>query len=149
MKPEIIAPNAVKRILCLANSRKLSGRCIAGREIVGGKPGVWIRPVSNREHQEVSWEERQFEDGTNPSVLDVIQVPLIEARPHLFQQENWLLDARFYWAKSDRLDWDALQPFVEAAEPLWLNQNNSYTDAGAKTKIRFRPIRLTPWIFSR
>jgi len=44
----------VKRIVCLANSRKLQGRCIAGREIVQGKPGAWIRPVSAREHEEVS-----------------------------------------------------------------------------------------------
>src|ERR1051325_10735512 len=105
MKPEITAPNEVKRILCLANSRKLSGRCIAGREIVNKQPGAWIRPVSAREHQEVSWEERHYEDGSDPSVLDVMAVPLVKARPHLFQQENWLLDPNFYWRKAGRMDW--------------------------------------------
>ena len=74
-----------KRILCLANSRKLSGRCVAGREIVNGMAAAWVRPVSNREHQEVSEYERQYEDGTDTSVLDIVDVPLIEPRPHLYQ----------------------------------------------------------------
>jgi len=44
----------VKRLVCLANSRKLSGRCVAGRELSGGRPIGWVRPVSARENEEVS-----------------------------------------------------------------------------------------------
>ena len=44
----------VKRIVCLANSRKLGGRCIAGKELLAdGVSGSWIRPVSHREFEEV------------------------------------------------------------------------------------------------
>jgi hypothetical protein len=50
----------VKRILCLANSRKLSGRCLAGKEFGGNDIGTWIRPVGAREHGEVSEYERQY-----------------------------------------------------------------------------------------
>ena len=131
--PENQQPNEVKRILCLANSRKLSGRCIAGREIVNNQPGAWIRPVSNREHQEVSWEERHYQDGSDPSVLDVIDVPLVEARPHLFQQENWLVDPKFYWQRTGRLDWAGLQPFVEAVGPLWVN--GQHTGRGLNDRV--------------
>ena len=45
----------LKRIVCLANSRKLTGRCIAGREWSEEQGiGSWVRLVSARENQEVS-----------------------------------------------------------------------------------------------
>lgn len=118
-------PNAVKRILCLANSRKPGGRCIAGREIVGNQAGAWIRPVSAGEHQAVSEQERHYEDGSDPSVLDVIDAALVEARPHHYQQENWLLDPNFYWCKAGRRDWAGLQGFLDPAGPLWVNHQSS------------------------
>ncbi len=47
------------QMVCLANSRKLMGRCIAGKQRQAGKAaGRWIRPVSQRENQEVSEYER-------------------------------------------------------------------------------------------
>lgn len=119
-------PNEMKHIVCLASSRKLSGRCIAGREIIGKAPGPWIRPVSDREHQEVSEHERQYQDGSDPSVLDIIGVRLIRAQPHLFQQENWILDPKFYWEKRGRCDWIHLQSFVEAPGALWVNHESSH-----------------------
>jgi len=124
--PESPQPNEVKRILCLANSRKLGGRCIAGREIVNNQPGAWIRPVSDRLHQEVSWEERHYEDGSDPRVLDMLQVPLIEPRPHQFQQENWLLNPNFSWQRTGHMDWAGLQAFVELDGALWINGHSTY-----------------------
>jgi hypothetical protein len=75
----------VKRIVCLANSRKLNGRCLAGKEFGGTGVGAWVRPVGAREHGEVSEYERQYEDGSDPRVLDVIDVPLIGPQPKDFQ----------------------------------------------------------------
>jgi hypothetical protein len=115
-----------KRIVCLANSRKLNGRCIAGRELVSGEPGEWIRPVSNREHEEVSEYERQYEDGSDPRVLDVIDVPVLRSAGHTYQRENWLLDPDYYWRKTDEISWAELGPLVSPPGPLWVDGDSTY-----------------------
>ena len=84
--------SVTKRIVCLANSRKLHGRCIAGAELAGSEPTGWLRPVSVREHQEVCEYERQYEDGSDPELLDIIDIPLLRAQPRNYQRENWLPD---------------------------------------------------------
>ena len=118
----------VKRIVCLANSRKLYGRCVAGREWLDGRPGRWIRPVSAREHQEVSEYERQYEDGSDPRVLDIIDVPLLQPSPGpaTFQSENWLLDPEYYWEKVGRLSWSDLPLLADPVSPLWLEGHGTY-----------------------
>jgi len=116
----------VKRIVCLANSRKVGGRCIAGREWTGSQVGAWIRPVSSRPHEEVSEEERQYEDGSDPKVLDLVDIPLIAARPRAWQQENWLLDPMAYWARRGRVGWQDLAAFADAPAVLWLNGFSTY-----------------------
>jgi hypothetical protein len=120
-------PNYSKTILCLANSRKISGRCIAGREIIDGKFGPWVRPVSAREHGELSEDDRRFENGSYPRVLDFVQIPMIEARPNTFQTENHLIDPNYYWTHKGRAAWDLARTAAEMAKrPLWSNQSSSY-----------------------
>jgi hypothetical protein len=116
----------IKRIVCLANSRKMSGRCIAGKELLSdGRPGGWIRPVSDRENEEVSEYERQYEDGSDPRVLDVIDVPVLDARPKNYQRENWLLNPDYYWEKIRRVAPNELVPFTDLTEPLWIDGHSS------------------------
>ena len=117
---------SVKRIVCLANSRKLHGRCVAGREWTDGRAGQWVRPVSDREHQEVSEYERQYEDGSDPRVLDIIDVPVLDAKPEKYQTENWLLDPEYYWEKVGRLSWFDLPVLVDPVAPLWLDGHSTY-----------------------
>jgi len=110
-----------KRIVYLANSRKMQGRCVAGRELNAGVIGAWIRPVSDRPAEEVSEYERQYQDGSDPRVLDIVEVPLIEARPKDYQQENWLLDPKLYWAKRGMLGWEDVSSLEDRRGPLWIN----------------------------
>jgi hypothetical protein len=116
----------VKRIVCLANSRKVGGRCVAGRERTGSQVGAWIRPVSGRPHEEVSEEERQYADGSDPKVLDVVDIPLIAARPRTWQQENWLLDPNAYWVRRGRVGWQDLAALADAPAQLWRNGFSTY-----------------------
>lgn len=126
-------PNHVKTILCLANSRKVSGRCIAGKETTNGKLGAWIRPVSERPNGEISEEERRFENGSDPKVLDVIEIPIVGTHAHLFQKENHLIDRRFYWSFNRRASWQEVFDAVEV-QPLWQKSNSSYN--GINDRIR-------------
>ncbi len=116
----------IKQIVCLANSRKLNGRCIAGKEMKRGEAGGWIRPVSARENEEVSEYERQYKDGSDPRVLDIINIPLLEPRPKGYQQENWLLDPTSYWEKADRVTWSGLIRLTDPIGPLWINGHKTY-----------------------
>lgn len=79
---------SVVDIICLANSRKLRGRCIAGlRTDANG----WIRPVApSNDGTLYSWHYK-LSDGTDPQVLDVLRVDLSSSRPKPHQPENWLI----------------------------------------------------------
>ena len=127
----------VKRIVCLANSRKLHGRCIAGREWCGARAGRWVRPVSERVGQEVSEYERQYEDGSDPQVLDIVDVPVLEARPTGWQTENWLLDPEYYWEKAGRLSWFDLPALADPVASLWIDGHHTYK--GRNDKIPLEP----------
>lgn len=128
--------SAVKRIVCLANSRKLSGRCLAGREWVGGKAaGLWIRPVSARPSQEVSEYERQYEDGSDPKVLDIVGVSVLAQTPDKWQTENWTLDAERYWKKLGRFSWFDLPRLLDPPEPLWIDGHSTYNGANDKVPM--------------
>ena len=128
-----------KEIVCLANSRKLLGRCIAGREWSGtGNAGDWIRPVSKRNNQEVSEYERQYEDGSDPRLLDVIDVPVLRACPENWQTENWLLDPEYYWRRSGKYSRFDLVALADPVKPLWIDGHSTYN--GRNDKV---PLELT------
>lgn len=108
-----------KLIVCLANSRKHLGRCIAGIELETLGPSGWIRPVSSRAGSEVSEAERQYEDGSDPQVLDVLSVPLVAKVGAGYQSENWLLDPDQYWVREGSLTWEELGALEDEPAALW------------------------------
>ena len=133
----------VKRILCLANSRKGGDRCIAGREILSdGRPGPWVRPVSSRANDAVSEYERQYQDGSEPRLLDVVDVPVIKAHPSEYQSENWLLDPGRRWERIHGVAHADLARFADREASLWVSGHSSYE--GENDRIPFSiAIRLS------
>lgn len=117
-----------KTIVCLANSRKTAGRCVAGIEIDGRRKfGKWIRPVSARDTQEVSEDERRYENGADPQLLDIVKVPFQKKVPHVHQTENHLIDDRYYWEKTGIITWDELRNAAqEEGDSLWGTGDSSY-----------------------
>ena len=112
----------VKRIVCLANSRKPHGSCVAGKELsMDGKAGLWVRPVSSRESAEVSLKEQQYSDRSTPQLLDVMGIRLLHAQPSYHQKENWILDSQRRWTKVGRFSWADLPELCDTPLRLWVN----------------------------
>lgn len=116
----------VKTIACLANSRKTSGRCIAGKDYVDGHFGDWIRPVSSRPEEEISEEDRRYETGGYANLLHIISVPMSRHVPWGCQNENHLINDGYYWSQQGTVPWDSLARAVDAPACLWINGNSSY-----------------------
>ncbi|MCS6952008.1 MAG: hypothetical protein NZM33_04040 [Bryobacteraceae bacterium] len=114
-----------KRILCLANSRKMQGRCVAGKELINDRPGSWIRPVSARTTGELSFTEICYAGGGEPQVLDIIDVPLLQHCPKHYQQENWLVDPTQRWTMVERFPVERLAELVDPPAPLWIDGYSS------------------------
>lgn len=111
----------VMRIVCLANSRKPGGRCVAGKRLSEEDRGHWVRPVSCRTQDSVSWEERKLPGECEPALLDVLDVPVLEAKALRHQPENWLLDASVPWSRVGRLAWEDLPGLADDPDTLWAN----------------------------
>ncbi len=124
-----------KRVVCLANSRKLSGRCVAGKELSKKELGQWVRPVSERPFQEVSEHERHYQDGSDPRVLDVVDVPIKEHRPKSFQTENWLLDPHLYWVRVGQTRWKDLHALADEPPSLWKNGSSTYSGLNDRVSL--------------
>jgi hypothetical protein len=110
-----------------------SGRSIVGREVFEDGYGGWIRPVSARHSKELSREERQYENGDEPQVLDVIEIPLIAAVPSVHHTENHLIDPAYYWTKKGALAWVCLAGLVDTPSSLW--RNGDSTEHGVNDRV--------------
>jgi len=120
-----------KTVLCLAMATRQHasgvGRCVAGRELNRSRvPGAWIRPVSARESEEISFQERYYGDGVTAELLDVIHIPFVEPRPRTYQTENHLIDDQCCWSKIGQGTWTDVQAALDTVDgPLWRNYSNS------------------------
>jgi len=65
-------------ILCLANSNKMRGTCIAGLRVDGGG---WIRPVARTTHGELYPVHYILDHGSCPQLFDLLRIHLTDPSP--------------------------------------------------------------------
>lgn len=116
-------PVFYERIVCLANSRKKSGRCIAGKRITNK---TWCRVISGRPSHEISPPELRYSSGKLADIFDVIEIPCLEKSPSGHQQENVLIDTNFMWRKIRRSSWNEIYYLVDRNADLWEDGHSSY-----------------------
>ena len=117
----------VKRIVCLANSYKTGGLCIAGREMVQNGVGGWIRPVTGMERGVLNYERFcSNSNGRDPRLLDLIAIEFLVPQPHPYQTENHRIDPCKRWVHRGHVRWQQLVDAVERPTgPLWANDDSS------------------------
>ena len=91
--------------------------------------------MSARENREVSEYERQYEDGSDPRVLDIIAIPLRQPQPEGYQSENWLLDGEFYWRKTGTYSILELPIFLDLETDLWLDGFSTFNGINDKIPL--------------
>ena len=140
-----------KTIVCLAKSVKHGGYCIAGKEVDNGE---WVRPVSDREDEEIRPEDCACGSDIKPGLFNIISLPLLEPRPSSYQRENHLIDSEHHWKKLGTMAWDDLKELVDNPRgPLWSNSNSSYygtndrvseadTSEFDSSLVLIRPVKL-------
>ncbi|MDE0193758.1 MAG: hypothetical protein OXQ90_20600 [Gammaproteobacteria bacterium] len=76
--------------------------------------------------------ERQYEDGSDPRVLDIVDVPVLDAAPKGYQSENWLLDSRYYWSKAGAFSPFELERLLDPPGRLWINGHHTFNGSNDK-----------------
>ena len=80
--------SSVRRIICLANSKKEGERCIAGIDIDKGK---WVRPVCDYLYPKDGRVPKSIclVNGKEPELLDILEIPLADTGNNFdFESEN-------------------------------------------------------------
>lgn len=150
-------------IICLANSRKHGGRCVAGLRTDGSG---WLRPVGKLPDGTLYPPDYTLDDGSEAGILDVISLGVKGHRPAPHQPENWVTDgttwklvSRPMDAKlvpclknrvssepeliqsfSDRIAWDDLQsrPASASLELIAPQKLDAYSQMSYRGKLQVR-----------
>lgn len=124
-----------KTIVCLANSFRPGGSCVAGVEYNNGAFGDWIRPVSNRVDQAINIDEKTYANGTQVALLDVIEITFEAHNPEQHQTENWVISSGVRWRKVGQLSQAQAQDAVAPPNrALWGPAGSTYN--GRKDELK-------------
>jgi hypothetical protein len=107
------------QIICLANSFKRGGRCIAGIDLATKK---WIRPIGDGHEGAIGGE--RIIDGAEPELLDILYIPIGPlAIDHGCQPENVVLEAG-KWSKVGKMSKQEVLKYVENLNGFLLHNHS-------------------------
>lgn len=115
------------RFVCLANSNKEGGRCVAGIELdaknnpvfTDGNRPKWIRPVTNSLHGEVP-----VKQVSTLKLLDIAEVDVTELKPVAYQSEN-VYFYKYSIRKVGVFDRSGLQSLCEEKDRIFVNRGKA------------------------
>lgn len=128
------------RIICLANSYKHGGRCIAG---IDRDTGKWIRPVPNTKSKAITLDMRLI-DRKEPQMLDILEIALEDSGPDEgCQPENRLLKTG-KWKKVGRVTAQDLLQYCEDDSVILHNHQEYVSPEFFSTlpKSKWRSLQL-------
>ena len=147
-------------MLCLANSRKRGGRCVAGIDL---KTGRWIRPVSARHegslsenHYLIGYGETEEDSlvpvGYNPqwaAPFDLIRLAVRQPYPLPHHPEDWLLDERKFSIPEKRQYWELIsrgmkEAYISLLKAEVEKSGTGLILGGQETKIPYAQFSHTP-----
>lgn len=132
-KPETI------EMLCLASSRKMQGRCLAGLRTDGQG---WVRPVTAGADGTLHLADYRLSDGTEPRVLDTLKIGVSRPTPEPHQPENHQI-SRTPWQLLSRPDPNTVPYTVQALVSVSIVKGplllGSFGD-----KCDYGPLKLRP-----
>jgi hypothetical protein len=135
-------------LVCLANSKKLGARCIAGKEWSTPEHS-WIRPVSDVEHGAVPESACQLR-GTSPQrglrPLDIVRVEL-QGMPSPQEHPEDRLLGPSAWVHVGTIDPDQLSSFVDSPDTIIpMDPDASRTDHLGSAYVLAHPLRRSLWL---
>ena len=99
-------------MLCMANSRKPGGRCIAG--LLDDR--TWIRPVPTPEGGAVAASQCKLSEGRQVQQLDVVRLDIEQQVPLPHQPENRLMSKNQPWLLLRTQSADKIASFLKNCE---------------------------------
>jgi hypothetical protein len=126
-----------KTIVCLANSYKHGGRCIAGIDI---DDGAWIRLRGKADDGALCACEYALDDGTEPRLLDMIEVELYYALRSRSHPEDWQI-APTPWHLVGRADATAQWAEMTARKTKATGILRDHRDRAAAWELNYKPLK--------
>ena len=126
-----------KTIVCLANSYKHGGRCIAG---VCVDDGAWIRLRGEAADGSLCACEYALDDGTEPRLLDVIQVEVYYAVRSASHPEDWQI-APTRWSLVERPATEGRWAQLTGGKTKSGGILNDHRDRIATWELKYKPLR--------